>query len=121
MRCSSSAISSGYDVSSSWVPKESGATLPLRRLLRGIEPSACCWLLKRKSVASRAVALSPSAIRPVQISYRSRAKTSRYEPKNVFAGSPAETAWPHGDAGAATIAPGKVLSSAAFSTLALTK
>ena len=37
----------------------------------------------------------------------------------MFAGSPAETAWPHGEARLATIAPGKVLSSDALITLAL--
>ncbi len=36
-------------------------------------------------------------------------------------GSPAETAWPHGEDMLATIAPGKVLSSDAFSTFAFTK
>ena len=37
----------------------------------------------------------------------------------MFAGSPAETAWPHGEARLATIAPGNVLSSDALITLAL--
>ena len=72
-----SAIRIGYDVSSSCVPNESGAALPLTRLLRGIEPSACCWRSNRNSVASRAVCRSPSAISPVHASYRSRANTSR--------------------------------------------
>jgi hypothetical protein len=54
----------------------------------------------------------------VNVSYRSRANTSRYEPKNVFAGSPALTAWPHGLASEATTAPAKVLSSLALSTWA---
>ncbi len=72
-------------------------------------------------MASRAVARSPSASSPVHASYRSRAKTSRYDPKYVFAGSPADTACPHGDARLATIAPGKVLSSDALSTFALRK
>src|SRR5258708_751877 len=113
------AMRIGYEHSSSCVLNESGAGLPLIRLLRGIDPSACCWRSKRKVTASRAVARSPSATRPVQASYRSRAKTSRYEPKYVLLGSPAETAWPHGDARLATIAPWKVLSSDAFTTLAL--
>ncbi len=39
----------------------------------------------------------------------------------MLPGSPAEIAWPHGDVMLATIAPGKVLSSEAFSTLAFTK
>jgi hypothetical protein len=37
----------------------------------------------------------------------------------VFAGSPAETACPHGEARLATIAPGNVLSSDALITFAL--
>ena len=38
----------------------------------------------------------------------------------MLLGSPAEIAWPHGEARLATIAPGNVLSSDAFSTFALT-
>jgi len=67
----------GYDTSSSCVPKESGASLPFGRLLRGIDPSACCWRRNRKRTVSRAVARSPSATRPLNVSYRSRANTSR--------------------------------------------
>ena len=92
--------------------------MPFTRLLRGIEPSGSCWRVKRNVTASRAVVKSPAATSPVQASYRSRAKTSRYDPKYRLFGSPAEIAWPQGDAGAATIAPGNVLSSAALITLA---
>src|SRR5450759_706351 len=113
------AMRIGYEHSSSWVLNESGANFPLTRLLRGIEPSACCCRSKRKVTVSRAVARSPSATRPVQASYRSRAKTSRYEPKYVLLGSPAEIACPHGEARLATMAPGKVLSSEALITFAL--
>ena len=58
-----------------------GRVLPLTSELRGIEPSGSCWRSNRNSVASRAVARSPAAINPVHASYRSRANTSRYEPK----------------------------------------
>ncbi len=86
------AMRIGYAVSSSCVPNESGAVLPFSSELRGIDPSACCWRSKRNRTVSRAVARSPAESRPVNVSYRSRAKTSRYEPKKVFAGSPALTA-----------------------------
>jgi hypothetical protein len=112
------AIRMGYAVSSSCVPNESGAVRPLSSELRGIEPSACCWRSNRNRTVARAVAASPVASRPVNVSYRSRANTSRYEPKNVLAGSPALTAWPHGLAREATTAPGNVLSSLALSTWA---
>ena len=62
------AIRIGYATSSSCVPNESGAGLPLTRLFRGIDPSGSCWRSKRKSVAARAVAMSPAATRPVQVS-----------------------------------------------------
>ena len=62
------AIRIGYATSSSCVPNESGAGLPLTRLFRGIDPSGSCWRSKRKSVAARAVARSPAATRPVQVS-----------------------------------------------------
>ena len=39
----------------------------------------------------------------------------------MLLGSPAETAWPHGEARLATIAPGNVLSSEALTTFALRK
>src|SRR5690242_790697 len=100
--------------SSSCVLNESGAVLPLTRLLRGNEPSASCWRLNRKFTTSRAVRVSPASRSPVQASYTSRAKTSRYDPKYVLLGSPAETAWPQGEAMLAISAPGKVLSSEAL-------
>ena len=99
----------------------SGAALPFSSELRGIAPSGSCWRSNRNSVAARAVPRSPSASSPVKASYRSRANTSRYEPKydgSPPASTPAGTDWPHGLASDATIAPGKVLSSLAFSTLA---
>ena len=72
-----SAITIGYDVSSSWVPPVSGAGLPLSSELRGMDPSACCWRSNRNRVAARAVTRSPSTSSPVNASYRSRANTSR--------------------------------------------
>jgi hypothetical protein len=56
---------------------ESGAGLPLVRLLRGIEPSACCWRSNRNVVMSRAARRSPARYIDVHASYRSRANTSR--------------------------------------------
>ena len=71
---------------------------------------------------ARAVARSPSASSPVNPSYRSRANTSRYEPKYTglprLQRAPALTACPHGLASEATSAPGKVLSTLALSTFA---
>src|SRR5260370_18090907 len=104
------AIRIGYEHSSNCVLKESGASLPLTRLLRGIEPSGCCCRSKRNVTASRAVARSPSATSPVHASYRSRENTSRYEPKKVLFGSPPDTAWPPGAERLPPIAPETVLS-----------